>query len=431
MVEKPMDSWRARAAVSEAIEAFNSSYMQEIWSKALARRESDPEGAVTSARTLLESVCKHILDESGDPYPEGLPLPKLYDRTARILELAPNENIEAIFKDVFSGCTKIIEGVGRLRNHLSDSHGRGPFGTMPDWRHAELAVNLSAAMATYLSAVWKGRQPTIRDVIRKFMLDRETAKPLGESHRYTLERIMRAPISDIVASKLQISDLVSFCEDLRRQGRDPASINQYVVFFRGALGESHTHFFDKASQILRTRKLIDKSKRRFRRPTHEEYDAIIRVFNQSDKHARTVTPMGEILEFAVWSGRTTSEIMSLRWSDVDFDKRTCKVPGNKEAFPLLERAWEMIQSRRNDPRDKSDRIFPYNKKTAGQRHTLAKKKLLEAMPGLKDLRFYDYRREAVSRLLQKGHQPHEVSRATGWNIKNVLQVFEEDRKASS
>lgn len=38
MSDKSVDSWRARAAVSEALDVFNSSYMQEVWTKALARR---------------------------------------------------------------------------------------------------------------------------------------------------------------------------------------------------------------------------------------------------------------------------------------------------------------------------------------------------------------------------------------------------------
>jgi hypothetical protein len=149
--DRPFESWRARAAVSEALDVFNSAYMQEMWSKALSRREADPEGAVTSARTLLETVCKHILEDARQNYKEGAPLPELYKATAAVLEISPNEKTAPIFTALFSACAEVIQSVGRLRNHLSDAHGRGPFGTMPDWRHAELAVNLSAAMATYLS----------------------------------------------------------------------------------------------------------------------------------------------------------------------------------------------------------------------------------------------------------------------------------------
>ncbi|MGC9949723.1 MAG: hypothetical protein ABSF64_25425 [Bryobacteraceae bacterium] len=52
---------------------IDSQSIGELWRKALDRRHEDPEGAITAARTLLESVCKHILDESAGlpPRPVG------------------------------------------------------------------------------------------------------------------------------------------------------------------------------------------------------------------------------------------------------------------------------------------------------------------------------------------------------------------------
>ena len=51
--------------VSEVLKRFNPESVQIVWKKALDRRQSDPEGAITAARTLLETICKHILDEKG------------------------------------------------------------------------------------------------------------------------------------------------------------------------------------------------------------------------------------------------------------------------------------------------------------------------------------------------------------------------------
>lgn len=133
MNEKPLESWRARSAVSEALDVFNSGYMQEVWAKALARRAGDPEAAVTSARTLLESVCIHILDEADAKFDERDSLPRLYKRTAEVLNIAPSEELEPVFNSMFAACAEVIQSVGILRNKLSDSHGRGPFGTMPEW----------------------------------------------------------------------------------------------------------------------------------------------------------------------------------------------------------------------------------------------------------------------------------------------------------
>lgn len=143
--------------VTGALEAFDASHVQAAWSKALDRRASDPEGAITMARTLLESVCKHILEESSVLYDESLDISKLYKKTAGHLKLAPSQHTEAVFKQILGGCTAVVEGLGALRNRLSDSHGKGKSGVKPAPRHAELAVNLAGALAVYLLATKNAR----------------------------------------------------------------------------------------------------------------------------------------------------------------------------------------------------------------------------------------------------------------------------------
>ena len=97
------------AAVKEGLESFDASHVQAAWSKALDRRTSDPEGAITAARTLVESVCKHILDEEGVDYDDGADLPKLYKLTASQLNLAPSQHTEQIFKQILGGCSAVVE----------------------------------------------------------------------------------------------------------------------------------------------------------------------------------------------------------------------------------------------------------------------------------------------------------------------------------
>ncbi|WP_375184779.1 hypothetical protein [Aquabacterium sp.] len=94
--------------VSNAIEQFDSAHVQAAWSKALDRRASDPEGAITMARTLLESVCKHILEEAGVQYDDSPDLTKLYRQTAEQLQLAPSQHTEQVFKQILGGCTAVV-----------------------------------------------------------------------------------------------------------------------------------------------------------------------------------------------------------------------------------------------------------------------------------------------------------------------------------
>lgn len=147
----------ADADVTRAIKKFDAAHIQAAWHKALERRNSDPAGAITSARTLMESVCKHILDASKIPYDDSPDMNKLYRQTAERLKIAPTQHTELVFKQILGGCTSVVEGLGALRNRLSDSHGVGTAGVKPAPRHAELAVNLAGAMAMYLLATWDAR----------------------------------------------------------------------------------------------------------------------------------------------------------------------------------------------------------------------------------------------------------------------------------
>ena len=143
------------ARVTEALQVLSSQAVQAAWQTALERRDSDPDGAITSARTLLETVCKHILDEAGVAYEASADLPKLFRQTSELMQLAPGQQTEPVLRQVLGGCTAVVEGIGAMRNRLGDAHGKGIADAQPEARHAELAVNLAGAAATFLVDSWE------------------------------------------------------------------------------------------------------------------------------------------------------------------------------------------------------------------------------------------------------------------------------------
>ena len=52
----------------------------------------------------------------------------------------------------------VVQGLGTLRNRLSDAHGIGMSASRPAPRHAELAVNLAGSMAGFLVATWEASE---------------------------------------------------------------------------------------------------------------------------------------------------------------------------------------------------------------------------------------------------------------------------------
>lgn len=144
--------------VAEGLQRFDEPEVKEAWEKALERKSTDPAGAITAARSLLETACKHILDEAGQTYEKGLELPKLYRKVSEAMNLAPSQHTEQVFKQILGGCTSVVEGLGSLRNSVGDAHGQGKRPVKPKERHAELAVNLAGSLALFLVETWSERK---------------------------------------------------------------------------------------------------------------------------------------------------------------------------------------------------------------------------------------------------------------------------------
>ena len=145
----------ANADISDGLERFDTEHVHAGWTKATERLTDDPEGAITSAKSLVESICKYILDRSSESYDANADLPKLYAATARTLNLAPDQHSEQIFKQILGGCTSVVNGLAAVRNKLGDAHGQGIAQVKPSQRHARLAVHLAGAMAVFLMETWE------------------------------------------------------------------------------------------------------------------------------------------------------------------------------------------------------------------------------------------------------------------------------------
>ena len=171
------------------LKTTHSAQVRDTWDKALSRCQSDPEGAITSARTLIESTCKFILDFRGIEYKNDIDLPKLYTNTAQSLKLAPSQQTENIFKQILGNCQSIVESIGAIRNKLGDAHGRGQELISVDERHAILAVELAGAMATYLIKT------------HECQIKQKTRQDLDDSERQKLSDIWL-----LVATEESISD---------------------------------------------------------------------------------------------------------------------------------------------------------------------------------------------------------------------------------
>jgi hypothetical protein len=153
-------------AVAAKVTTIDFDTVRREIERALASTEADPEDAVTAACSIVESVCRSILVELKLPLPARKDIEGLMRAVQEPLALSPTRTdlpaeIAADIRQVLSGLTTTAKGVGALRTHAGDAHGRERGFKRVDGRIARLAIHSASTVALFLIETWekKHRRP--------------------------------------------------------------------------------------------------------------------------------------------------------------------------------------------------------------------------------------------------------------------------------
>lgn len=133
--------------------------------RALASCDSDPEDAVTAACSAVESVCRSVLIELGLELPAKQDITGLYKAVRDPLGLSPQRSdlpgqVADDVRKVLSGLATMIEGIGALRTHAGDAHGRERGFARIDARIARLAIHSASTAALFVIETWQRKHPS-------------------------------------------------------------------------------------------------------------------------------------------------------------------------------------------------------------------------------------------------------------------------------
>jgi hypothetical protein len=119
------------------------------------------------------------------------------------------------------------------------------------------------------------------------------ARPLGDSHYYTLRRLQEEAIGKVDAASLKPTDLLDHGRARKAKGIQAPTINQDITFLRGVvrdaveleqLPQESLLAFMKAKRRLEKEQLIGKSRARTRRPTDDELSRLLEHFTKQNEH---------------------------------------------------------------------------------------------------------------------------------------------------
>lgn len=158
----------AASALQERVRVLRLDSVQKDFDRANAQAESDPCSAITSACSTVESVCKCILDEMGMPYPNKEDISHLSNEVAKHLGISPARTdlpplLAQDLKQVLGGLQSVAGGIGALRTHFGDAHGKGKTGMSVDSHIARLAIHAASTLSLFYIESWQRLNVTTKD----------------------------------------------------------------------------------------------------------------------------------------------------------------------------------------------------------------------------------------------------------------------------
>ncbi len=150
---------RITEALREKVDSLSLESVQRDFERAVEQADTDPEDAITSACSTIESTCKCLLDKMGQPYPKQQDISGLTREVQRHLNLSPDRaDVGEDIKRILGGLSNVSGGIGALRTHAGDAHGRGKKTSRVDSRIARLAIHAASTIALFLIETWQEKK---------------------------------------------------------------------------------------------------------------------------------------------------------------------------------------------------------------------------------------------------------------------------------
>jgi len=151
----PVGKHHALEDISDTTSAFDMPELNRQIERMKSAVEDDPGLAIGTAKEIVETTCKTILDQRGIQFEDDADITKLVKETRKTLGLIPeaipnsSKGSETI-RRLLSNLGNVTQGLAELRNLYGTGHGKHGGSKGLSSRHARLAVGAAATLATFL-----------------------------------------------------------------------------------------------------------------------------------------------------------------------------------------------------------------------------------------------------------------------------------------
>ena len=144
------------SAAKQSLRGADMTYVAQQITRMESSDSADPDLAIGTAKELLETICKSILEERKVDAPSHATLPQLVKLTSKELQLTPADIQDAAkasdtIKRLLSNLATITQAISELRNQYGTGHGKAGTAKGLTSRHAKLSVGAASTLAVFLA----------------------------------------------------------------------------------------------------------------------------------------------------------------------------------------------------------------------------------------------------------------------------------------
>jgi integrase len=261
----------------------------------------------------------------------------------------------------------------------------------------------------------EAQRTTLRELILRYAQEvTPTTKSLTED-TYRLKALARRPIADWSLTNLSAARIAAY-RDLRLKEVSNGTVIRELAYLSSIINHARRewginiqnptqHVRKPATPAGRTRKLSK--------------DETNKLFNALEPTGRQNIWVLPVVRLALETAMRRSEILGLRWENIDLIRQTAFLPdtknGTSRTVPLSAAAIEVLRSL---PRNISGIVFPIHYFTLSAAFKRAVKR-----SGLIDFHFHDLRHTAITAMAQKLPNLIELSAVTGHKSLAMLKRY--------
>ena len=266
-----------------------------------------------------------------------------------------------------------------------------------------------------------GDDYTFKDLMDKYLVEHSAVNKAASSHKRdkSLSAHLNKVFGEIYLTDIAPKMISEYKTTRRNEGASPRTINYELVLM--------SHTFNLACgewELVKENpvKKVEKEKVRNQIERWLSADEEKRLLKASPKWLQ------EIIVFAINTGMRQSEILDLKWSQIDFSRGTLTISEQKneetDTLPLNKTALMILEEKFKLRKEEVDYVF-----TSQNGTRMGKRNLFRAFDNarirakVQNFRFHDLRHTFATRLVQKGADLYKVQKLGRWKTLSMVTRY--------